>query len=115
MSAGRTAFGIAAFLPAIGIFAIAGVFASRPEVERAIERLDVKALTALPTSALVMAAVVILATVFVQIALGAAAAIMLAPRKDVSSTAKVVWPLSVMFVGSVAAPLCYFMAIRKRY
>ncbi len=110
----RKLFAIASWLPAIGV-ALMVWMTHDPLVARtldAVSSLDFAALRQTPLATLVTLGAVIGTIALLQIGLGVVVALHLDNRKDIVGARRVLWPLTCIFVGSIALPLFYFRVLR---
>jgi hypothetical protein len=108
----RTIFGIAAFLPAVLIVAIAVWATKDPVVDRLLS-LDLEMFKRGPRATVIRFCAVFGLTLVLQMGLGAIVALHTDKRDDLTLGTKVMWIIGCVFVGSIFLPLFYFMMLRR--
>ena len=103
----RAIFGLFAFLPAMGVLAVAVLFSSFLTSSSLMTRPN--HLSASQQATLIGAGLGTLAIAFLQIILGIVVAIQTSGRRDMTSNEKAAWSLACLFVGSIALPMFFFM------
>ena len=109
----RTAFGIAAFLPAIVVVALA-VWASGDPVADRLLSLDLKMFTDGPRATVIRFCVMMGLVVVLQ--MGMASIVLLHTmehRDDMAMGDKIMWIVLCFFLGSIFLPLFYFRKLRR--
>ncbi len=105
----RAVFGVFAFLPLLGVTAIATALSSA--------RWDARAASPeqLLHDPLVLGSLAgVVAIALLQIALAAVVAIHVASRRDLEGGEKVAWALACLLVGSIALPLFFLLKTKPR-
>jgi hypothetical protein len=104
-------FALVCWFPAAAIVTLA-VWMQSSEVWKLAVAGKLDKLKHLPLSAYAPIAIVVGGTVVLQIGLAAWVALYSERRPDLSSTEKIMWPVGVLFIGSIFTPIFYFKKIR---
>jgi hypothetical protein len=108
----RTLFGIASFLPAFCIVALAIWSVGDPVVDRLLS-FDFDMFKHGPRAIVIRFCVMLGIAVALQMGLGAAVALHMEKRPELSNGNKVMWIIGCFFVGSIFLPLFYFRKLRR--
>src|SRR5438046_7970679 len=100
----RKLFGIASFLPMLGIFAMVAWLLAHPEMDRVMD-FDWSAAKRVSTSTWIQLGVLLGGVTFLQIGMGAVVGIHVEKRTDMTVGTKIAWTLVAVFVGSIGLPV----------
>jgi hypothetical protein len=109
----RALFGVVAFLPLIAVGALSVYLTSMvPDGPLADPENWVRhGHVAQP---LLVAGAALVATAFLQIAIGVFVFVHCQSRRDLSGSEKIVWPMACLLVGSIALPIFFFTMTKPR-
>jgi hypothetical protein len=107
----RSLFGLACFLPACAIISLAVWGTSSASVDHLMS-LELHHVARIPLTTIVEVVALFGGTIVVQIGLAAVVGLHCDKRTDMTTTAKIMWPVGCLFVGSVVLPIFFFKKLR---
>ncbi|MBX3162007.1 MAG: hypothetical protein KF773_38955 [Deltaproteobacteria bacterium] len=108
----RAVFAIVCWLPAATVVVLSVWMQSSP-VWKLVMAGKLDRLEHLPLSAFVPFLLIAGGAVLLQIGLATWVALYCDKRGDLSQTEKIMWPVGVLFVGSIVTPIFYFKKVRR--